>query len=72
MFLVRRGPFHGHHRASPVLVANMRGFDLDGPTIRRDPEGSMMGPSSGGWGCPACADNVNMHSPSHDRDPQHC
>eukprot|EP00959_Pyramimonas_sp_CCMP1952_P003029 62583-Pyramimonas_sp.AAC.1 len=26
----------------------------------------------GGWGCPACADNVNMHSSSYSRNPKHC
>eukprot|EP00959_Pyramimonas_sp_CCMP1952_P312470 6540377-Pyramimonas_sp.AAC.1 len=31
-----------------------------------------MGPPSGGRGCPACAGNTSVHSPSHDRGPKRC
>eukprot|EP00959_Pyramimonas_sp_CCMP1952_P423050 8861835-Pyramimonas_sp.AAC.1 len=57
MVLVNRDPFHAHPYSSSVFVTNMRGFDLDGPAIRRHPDGSIVIPPSGGWGCLACADN---------------
>eukprot|EP00959_Pyramimonas_sp_CCMP1952_P202965 4244680-Pyramimonas_sp.AAC.1 len=69
---VTRDPFHGHPYSSTVLVTNVRGYDLDDPSFPRQPDGSIARPPSGGPGCPACADNVNMHSPSRDRDRRHC
>eukprot|EP00959_Pyramimonas_sp_CCMP1952_P119143 2490909-Pyramimonas_sp.AAC.1 len=72
LFRVDRDPIHGHPDSSTVLVINVRGFDVNGPTIPRQPGGSITRPPSGGLGCPACADNVNMRSPSHDRNPKHC
>eukprot|EP00959_Pyramimonas_sp_CCMP1952_P054482 1139221-Pyramimonas_sp.AAC.1 len=51
---------------------SVRGYDLGDPSLPRQPDGSIARPPSGGLGCPACADNVNVHSPSHDRDPRHC
>eukprot|EP00959_Pyramimonas_sp_CCMP1952_P390969 8193209-Pyramimonas_sp.AAC.1 len=71
-FHVTRDPFYGYPRSATVQVTNVRGCDLDGPSLPRHLNGSMARPPSGGRGCPACADNVNMHSPSHDRDPRHC
>eukprot|EP00959_Pyramimonas_sp_CCMP1952_P421279 8825082-Pyramimonas_sp.AAC.1 len=65
MFRVNRDRFHGHPHSSPVLVAKVRGFDLDDPIILRHPDGAIMGPHSGGRGCPACAGNVNVRSPCH-------
>eukprot|EP00959_Pyramimonas_sp_CCMP1952_P355851 7452644-Pyramimonas_sp.AAC.1 len=47
-------------------------YDLDDLSPPRQPDGSIARPRSGGLGCPACVDNVNVHSPSHDRDPRHC
>eukprot|EP00959_Pyramimonas_sp_CCMP1952_P406939 8528799-Pyramimonas_sp.AAC.2 len=49
VFRIYRDPFLVHYHSSSVLVTNMRGFDLDGPAIRRRPDGSIMGPPSGGW-----------------------
>eukprot|EP00959_Pyramimonas_sp_CCMP1952_P203705 4259906-Pyramimonas_sp.AAC.1 len=72
IFQVTRDPFHGHPFSSTVLVTNVRGCDLDDPSLPRQPGGSIARPPSGGLGCPACADNANMRSPSHDRDPRHC
>eukprot|EP00959_Pyramimonas_sp_CCMP1952_P306565 6415931-Pyramimonas_sp.AAC.1 len=72
LFQVNRDPFHGHPYPSTVLVTNARGYDLNDPTIPRQPDGSITGPPAGGLGCPACADDANMHSPSHDRNPKHC
>eukprot|EP00959_Pyramimonas_sp_CCMP1952_P428109 8966162-Pyramimonas_sp.AAC.1 len=57
LFQVNRDPFHDHHYSSTVLVTNVRGYDLDDPTIPRQPDGSITRPPSGGLGCPACADN---------------
>eukprot|EP00959_Pyramimonas_sp_CCMP1952_P107154 2240249-Pyramimonas_sp.AAC.1 len=54
---VSRDPFHGHPHSSTVRVANVRGYDLDDPTIPRQPDGSITRPPSGGLGCLACADN---------------
>eukprot|EP00959_Pyramimonas_sp_CCMP1952_P050996 1065192-Pyramimonas_sp.AAC.1 len=70
LYLVNRDPFHGHLYFPSVLVAKARGFDSDGSTIPRHPDGSIKRPPSGGLGCPAYADNVNMHPPSHDRGPR--
>eukprot|EP00959_Pyramimonas_sp_CCMP1952_P252706 5279693-Pyramimonas_sp.AAC.1 len=50
----------------------MRGCDLDDPSLPRQPDGPIARPPIGGPGCPACADNVDMRSPPHDRDPRHC
>eukprot|EP00959_Pyramimonas_sp_CCMP1952_P265571 5552742-Pyramimonas_sp.AAC.1 len=72
LFLVNRDPFHDHPHSSFAFVTNMRGFDLDDPCIPRRPDGSIIRPPSRRWGCPACAGNSDMHSPSHDRDPKHC
>eukprot|EP00959_Pyramimonas_sp_CCMP1952_P331497 6941769-Pyramimonas_sp.AAC.1 len=72
LFRVTRDPFHGHPYSPTVLVANARGCDLDDPSLPRQLDGSIARPPSGGLGCPALADNVNMHSPSHDRDPRRC
>eukprot|EP00959_Pyramimonas_sp_CCMP1952_P259310 5421282-Pyramimonas_sp.AAC.1 len=64
LFQVNRDPFHAHPYSFTVLVTNVRGPDFDDPTIPRQPDGSITRPPSGGLGCPACADNVNMRSPS--------
>eukprot|EP00959_Pyramimonas_sp_CCMP1952_P300381 6282828-Pyramimonas_sp.AAC.1 len=72
LFQATRDPFHGCPRSSTVLVTNARGCDLDGPSHPRQPDGSITRPPSGGLDCPACAGNVKVHSPSHDRDPRHC
>eukprot|EP00959_Pyramimonas_sp_CCMP1952_P325887 6821466-Pyramimonas_sp.AAC.1 len=57
LFQVNRGPFHGHSYFSTVLAANARGYDLDDPTIPRQPDGSTTRPPSGGPGCLARADH---------------
>eukprot|EP00959_Pyramimonas_sp_CCMP1952_P129411 2706372-Pyramimonas_sp.AAC.1 len=44
-------------------VANACRLDLDHPAIPRHPDGRIVQPPSGGWGCSACADSVNLHSP---------
>eukprot|EP00959_Pyramimonas_sp_CCMP1952_P303551 6352313-Pyramimonas_sp.AAC.1 len=67
-----RDPFHGHPHSFTVLATNARGCDLDDPSLPRQPDGSITRPPSGGLGCPACADNVNMPYPSHDRNPRYC
>eukprot|EP00959_Pyramimonas_sp_CCMP1952_P219798 4595576-Pyramimonas_sp.AAC.1 len=72
LFQTTRGPFHGHPYSSTVLATNVRGCDLDDPSLPRQQYGSIARPQSGGLGRPAFADNVNMHSPSHDRNPRHC
>eukprot|EP00959_Pyramimonas_sp_CCMP1952_P077301 1615818-Pyramimonas_sp.AAC.1 len=72
MFPVNRDLCHDQPHSSSVLVTNIRGLDLDDPTTRWRPDGSIMGPPSGGCGCPAWAKNVNVHSPSRDRNPKHC
>eukprot|EP00959_Pyramimonas_sp_CCMP1952_P229358 4795703-Pyramimonas_sp.AAC.1 len=64
LFLVNLDPFHDHPHSSSVLVANARGFDLDEPTNPRHLDGPIKRPPSGGLGCPACAVNVIVHSPS--------
>eukprot|EP00959_Pyramimonas_sp_CCMP1952_P385168 8072408-Pyramimonas_sp.AAC.1 len=69
---MHRDRFHGRPHSSAVLVTNVRGYALGDPTIPRQPDGSMTRPPSGGFGSPACADNVNMRSSSHDRNPKHC
>eukprot|EP00959_Pyramimonas_sp_CCMP1952_P180149 3767323-Pyramimonas_sp.AAC.1 len=72
LFQTTRDPFHGFPYSPTVLATNARGCDLDDPSLPRQPDGSMTRPPSGGLGCPACADNVNMHSPSHDGNPRRC
>eukprot|EP00959_Pyramimonas_sp_CCMP1952_P264611 5532636-Pyramimonas_sp.AAC.1 len=73
LFQVNRDPFHGHPYSPTVLVAGVRRYDLDDPSLPRQPDGSIVRPPpSGGPGCPACVGNVSMHSPSHDRNPRHC
>eukprot|EP00959_Pyramimonas_sp_CCMP1952_P126251 2640460-Pyramimonas_sp.AAC.1 len=72
LFPVNRDPVHDHPYSSTVLVANARGYELDRPALSLQPDGSITRPPSGGLGCPASADNVNMRSPSHDRNPKHC
>eukprot|EP00959_Pyramimonas_sp_CCMP1952_P415953 8714773-Pyramimonas_sp.AAC.1 len=72
LFQVNRDPFHGHLYSSTVLVTNAIGHNLDDPTISRQPDGSITRPPLGGPGCPACAENVNMRLPPHDRNPKHC
>eukprot|EP00959_Pyramimonas_sp_CCMP1952_P430638 9019273-Pyramimonas_sp.AAC.1 len=57
LFQVNRDPFHGHPFSSTVLVTNVMGYDLDGPTIPRQPGGSIARPHSGGLGYPAYADD---------------
>eukprot|EP00959_Pyramimonas_sp_CCMP1952_P410851 8610177-Pyramimonas_sp.AAC.1 len=52
LFQVNRDPFHGHPHSSTVLVTSVRGYDLDDPTIPRQPDGSITGPPSEGLGCP--------------------
>eukprot|EP00959_Pyramimonas_sp_CCMP1952_P079252 1656341-Pyramimonas_sp.AAC.1 len=34
--------------------------------------GAPTDPPMGGWGCPACADDVNVRSFSRDRSPEQC
>eukprot|EP00959_Pyramimonas_sp_CCMP1952_P269974 5644255-Pyramimonas_sp.AAC.1 len=72
LFQATRDPSHGYPYSSTALVTIERGYDLDGPNLPRQPDGPITRPPSGEHGCPACADNVSMHSPSHDRDPRHC
>eukprot|EP00959_Pyramimonas_sp_CCMP1952_P064571 1347853-Pyramimonas_sp.AAC.1 len=72
LFQTARDPFHVYPYSPTALATNARGYDLDDPSLPRQPDGSITKPPSGGLGCPACADNVNMRSPSHDRDPRHC
>eukprot|EP00959_Pyramimonas_sp_CCMP1952_P194250 4062183-Pyramimonas_sp.AAC.1 len=64
LFQATRDPVHGYPYSSTVLVTIARGCDLDDPSLPREPDGSIARPPSGGLGCPACAGNVNMHSPS--------
>eukprot|EP00959_Pyramimonas_sp_CCMP1952_P282721 5909336-Pyramimonas_sp.AAC.1 len=47
LFQVNHVPFYGHPSYSIVLVTNVRGFDLDDPTIPRQPDGSITRPPSG-------------------------
>eukprot|EP00959_Pyramimonas_sp_CCMP1952_P415028 8695947-Pyramimonas_sp.AAC.1 len=47
LFQVNRDPFYGHPYYCTVLVPNARGFDLDDPTIPRQPDGSTTRPPSG-------------------------
>eukprot|EP00959_Pyramimonas_sp_CCMP1952_P072407 1512314-Pyramimonas_sp.AAC.1 len=63
-------PFHDQLHVLPILVMCARGFDLGAPATPRHPDGRVAQPPSGGWGHPACADNVNVHSPSHSRNPK--
>eukprot|EP00959_Pyramimonas_sp_CCMP1952_P374109 7834796-Pyramimonas_sp.AAC.1 len=70
LFQVNRGPFHGHPDSSTVPVTNARGSDLDDPTLPRQPDVSIARPPSGGLGCLARVDNVNVRSPSRDRNPK--
>eukprot|EP00959_Pyramimonas_sp_CCMP1952_P201152 4206755-Pyramimonas_sp.AAC.1 len=72
LFQTTRDHFHGHPYSSTALATNARGCDLDDPSLPRQPDGSITKPPLGGLGCPACAGNVNMRSPSHARDPRHC
>eukprot|EP00959_Pyramimonas_sp_CCMP1952_P224143 4686566-Pyramimonas_sp.AAC.1 len=69
---IARNLFHGHPCSSTVLATNVRGCDLDDPSLPRQPDCSIARPPSGGFGCPACAANVNIRSPSHGRNPRHC
>eukprot|EP00959_Pyramimonas_sp_CCMP1952_P146006 3057280-Pyramimonas_sp.AAC.1 len=46
-FQVNRDPFHGYPYSSTVLVTDVREFDLDDPTIHRQPDGSITRPPSG-------------------------
>eukprot|EP00959_Pyramimonas_sp_CCMP1952_P038512 806089-Pyramimonas_sp.AAC.1 len=69
IFAVSRDPCHDHPHASFVLVTNARGFDLDDLAIFRHPDGRFARPPSGGWGRPARADHVDVHSPSRSRKP---
>eukprot|EP00959_Pyramimonas_sp_CCMP1952_P099739 2085547-Pyramimonas_sp.AAC.1 len=62
LFRLNRDPFHGPPCSSTVRDSNVRGYDLDDPTIPRQPDGFIARPLSGGLGCLACADNVNMRS----------
>eukprot|EP00959_Pyramimonas_sp_CCMP1952_P050861 1062422-Pyramimonas_sp.AAC.1 len=71
LFQVNRDSFHGHPCSPAAPVTDARGFYLGDPTIPRQPDGSNDRPPSGGLGYLACADNVNMRSPSHDRNPKH-
>eukprot|EP00959_Pyramimonas_sp_CCMP1952_P386831 8107075-Pyramimonas_sp.AAC.1 len=72
LFQTTRAPLHDYPYSPTALATNARGCDLDDPSLPRQPDGSTARPPSGGLGCPASADNVDMHSPSHDRDPRHC
>eukprot|EP00959_Pyramimonas_sp_CCMP1952_P079187 1655115-Pyramimonas_sp.AAC.1 len=47
LFHVNRDCFHGHPYSSTVLVTNVRGYDLDDPTIPRQPNGSITRPPTG-------------------------
>eukprot|EP00959_Pyramimonas_sp_CCMP1952_P341761 7159301-Pyramimonas_sp.AAC.1 len=47
LFQVDRDPIHGRPYSSAVLVTSVRGYDLDGPTIPRQPDGSITRPPSG-------------------------
>eukprot|EP00959_Pyramimonas_sp_CCMP1952_P374138 7835316-Pyramimonas_sp.AAC.1 len=69
---VNRDPFHGHPYSSTVLDTNVREYDMDDPTLPRQSDGSIARPPPGGLGCLACADNVNMRSPSHIGNPKNC
>eukprot|EP00959_Pyramimonas_sp_CCMP1952_P014757 312602-Pyramimonas_sp.AAC.1 len=60
------------HIRPPCWRPTQGGCDLGDPSLPRQPDGSIARPPSGGLGCPACADNVNMRTPSHDGDPRHC
>eukprot|EP00959_Pyramimonas_sp_CCMP1952_P221166 4623544-Pyramimonas_sp.AAC.1 len=57
LFQTTRAPFHGYPFSPTVLATNARVYDLDDPSLPRQPDGSITGPPSGGLGCPACADN---------------
>eukprot|EP00959_Pyramimonas_sp_CCMP1952_P280011 5854138-Pyramimonas_sp.AAC.1 len=70
LFQENRDPFHGRPYFSTVLVTSVRGYDLDDPTIPRQPDGSITRTPSGGLGCLARAKNVNMRSSSLDRNPK--
>eukprot|EP00959_Pyramimonas_sp_CCMP1952_P000207 3966-Pyramimonas_sp.AAC.1 len=65
LFQVNRDLFYGRSYSSTVHVADARGFHLGDPTIPLEPDGSIAGPPSGGTGCLACADTVNMRFPPH-------
>eukprot|EP00959_Pyramimonas_sp_CCMP1952_P407887 8548092-Pyramimonas_sp.AAC.1 len=72
LFQATRDLFHGDPYLSIVLASNARGCDSDDPSLPRRLDGSISRPPSGGLVCPACADNFNVHSPSHDGDPRYC
>ena len=72
LFASNRDPFGDRPYKTFVFVMNARGFDLDDPTLDRLSNGKIVQPPPGGYGCPACADNVDMHSPSHNRNPRQC
>eukprot|EP00959_Pyramimonas_sp_CCMP1952_P435298 9115051-Pyramimonas_sp.AAC.1 len=72
LFQVNRDPFHGHPCPPAVPVTDVRGCDFGDPTFPWQPDCSIARPLPAWLGCRACADNVNMRSPSHDRNPKHC
>eukprot|EP00959_Pyramimonas_sp_CCMP1952_P369524 7740131-Pyramimonas_sp.AAC.2 len=72
LFQVNRVPFHGHPYSPTALVASVRGYGLGDPSLPWQSDGSIARPPSRGLGCPARADHVNAHSPSHGRNPRHC
>eukprot|EP00959_Pyramimonas_sp_CCMP1952_P400422 8390330-Pyramimonas_sp.AAC.1 len=71
-FAINRGPCHNRPHTSSFLVTKARGLVLDGTTIPRHLDGRIVQPPSGGWGRLACADNVNMRSAAHSRNPEYC
>eukprot|EP00959_Pyramimonas_sp_CCMP1952_P132019 2760282-Pyramimonas_sp.AAC.1 len=48
LFQVTRDPFHGYPHPSTALATNVSGYDLDEPSLPRQPDGSIARPPSGG------------------------
>eukprot|EP00959_Pyramimonas_sp_CCMP1952_P009286 193444-Pyramimonas_sp.AAC.1 len=48
LFQVTRDPVHGYPHSPTVLATNVRGYDLDDPSLPRQPDGSIARPPSGG------------------------
>eukprot|EP00959_Pyramimonas_sp_CCMP1952_P460440 9479870-Pyramimonas_sp.AAC.1 len=67
----------GHHQHASVCSISVHGCTVHSKVAvalcrcSSDRTRSLR-PPSGGLGCPACADNVNVRSPSHDRSPRQC
>eukprot|EP00959_Pyramimonas_sp_CCMP1952_P379683 7953205-Pyramimonas_sp.AAC.1 len=64
-------PFADKHYANTFVVSGA-GFDLGDLAIPRGGNGSIARPPSGGLGCNACANNVDMNPPRHNRSPRQC